>query len=120
MSGPVLHPRHAWWLALAALGCHHAPAPPAEPQLVDAGIFVKGVGVTNQDCRSGICAHNENTDLIRWNGAIFLVHRTAEGQILGPDSSLRIYRSVDEGQTFTLTAVVLAPDGNGGLGLNVA
>jgi hypothetical protein len=41
-----------------------------------------------------------------------LVHRTANSQILGPDSSLHIYRSTDEGTTFAQTAVLLAPIGD--------
>ena len=52
---------------------------------------------TNQNCRTGVCQHNENTDLTSWHGAIYLVHRTANSQILGPNSSLRVYRSRDEG-----------------------
>ncbi|MBS2028845.1 MAG: hypothetical protein JST54_13165 [Deltaproteobacteria bacterium] len=38
--------------------------------LVDAGIFVKGVGIANTACTLDICQHNENTDLIRWHGNI--------------------------------------------------
>jgi hypothetical protein len=79
------------------------------PWLEDARIVVPGVGVTNTDCRSGICQHNENTDLIAWQGAIWLVHRTARSQILGPDSSLHVYRSDDGGAHFTQTALLPAP-----------
>ena len=79
------------------------------PSLVDAGIFVNGVAITNTDCRSAMCPHNEDTDMYRWNDAIYMVHRTAKSQILGPDSSLHVYRSTDEGATFTQTAVILAP-----------
>jgi hypothetical protein len=66
---------------------------------------------TNKDCRTGVCQHNENTDLTRWHGAIYLVHRTANSQILGPNSSLRVYRSRDEGKTFKLQAIIPAPAG---------
>jgi hypothetical protein len=79
------------------------------PWIAGARILVHGVGVGNQDCRAGLCQHDENTDLIRWYGAIFLVHRTAVSQVLGPNSALHIYRSDDGGKTFAQTAVILAP-----------
>ena len=75
--------------------------------LDDAHIAVMGNGVTNQDCRSAICKHNENTDMIVWNGDIWLVHRTAESQMLGPNSSLHIYRYTKG--TFVQTAQIDAP-----------
>ena len=91
----------------------------AQPSLSKSSIFVQGVGDLNVDCRPDICQHNENTDMIRWNGAIYLVHRTAIAQILGPNSSMHIYRSTDEGQTFTQTTFLLAPaatiDPDGGM-----
>ena len=71
---------------------------------------VDNVGIANQDCRSAICPHNENTDLTVWNDAIYLVHRTALSQILGPNSALHIYRSTDQGVTFTDVAQLLAID----------
>jgi hypothetical protein len=67
--------------------------------------------LSNQDCRSGVCKHNENTDLTRWHGAVYLVHRTAGSQVLGPNSSLRVYRSRDDGRTFKLQAIIPAPAG---------
>lgn len=93
-------------LPLLALACKPAAF---QPVLQSSDIFVMGVGDTNSDCRAGICPHNENTDMIRWGSAIYLVHRTANSQILGPNSSLHIYRSTDEGATFMQTAVILAP-----------
>jgi len=63
----------------------------------------------NQDCRRGVCKHNENTDLTRWKGHVHLVHRTAGSQILGPNRSLRVYRSTDGGKTFKLRAIIPAP-----------
>jgi hypothetical protein len=63
----------------------------------------------NRDCRTGVCKHNENTDLIRWKGDIYFAHRTAGSQVLGPNSSLRVYRSRDEGRTFKLRAIIPAP-----------
>jgi hypothetical protein len=79
------------------------------PWLSDSRVLVPGVGVTNTDCRNGFCQHDENTDMISWKGAIWLVHRTARSQILGPNSSLHIYRSSDNGATFAETAKILAP-----------
>lgn len=42
-------------------------------------------------------------------GATYLVHRTAESQILGPNSSLRVYRSTDHGSTWSAPAIIAAP-----------
>lgn len=76
--------------------------------LRSAEILVPG-DPSNQDCRTAVCAHNENTDLIRWRGAIWFVHRTAGSQLLGPNSSLRVSRSADGGRSFRLQAVIPAP-----------
>ena len=100
-SPPINHPADGAPLADAAPG--------APPWIVDAHVLVNGLDATNKDCRPGICKHNENTDLTVWKGAIWLVHRTAESQKLGPNSSLHIYRSVDSGKTFTEMATLLAP-----------
>jgi hypothetical protein len=75
------------------------------PWLTEARIAVAGAGAANQDCRSDVCPHNENTDLFRWRDDIYLVHRTARSQILGPNSSLQILRSSDEGASFERTSV---------------
>ncbi len=77
----------------------------------DPHVIVDGQGSTTTDCRTGICAHNENTDLIAYQGAIYLVHRTAESQVLGPNSSLRISRTTDAGAHWELLAVLPAIDG---------
>jgi len=61
------------------------------------------------DCRTVMCRHNENTDMIAWNGALWLVHRTALSQTLGPDSALHVYRSTDDGASFQETARIEAP-----------
>src|SRR5262245_29759650 len=80
------------------------------PLLSDAKILVSGVvNSNNDDCRTGLCRHSENTDLVVYSGAIYLVHRTAESQVLGPNSSLHVYRSTDGGKSFTKTAVIPAP-----------
>ena len=83
----------------------------AKPRwLLNARILV-GANLANRNCRTGVCKHNENTDLTWWQGAIYLVHRTANAQILGPNSSLRIYRSANRGRSFQLRAVIPAPSG---------
>src|SRR5262252_5467719 len=75
--------------------------------LQNARILVSSTA-TN-DCRTMICRHNENTDLIVWNGALWLVHRTAQSQVLGPNSSLHVYQSTDGGQHFVDVATIPAP-----------
>src|SRR5437868_7092865 len=40
-----------------------SPTPATQPWLSDARVLVQGVGSDNQDCRTGVCQHNENTDL---------------------------------------------------------
>ncbi|MSP59597.1 MAG: hypothetical protein EXR72_04505 [Myxococcales bacterium] len=93
-------------------GCSSHPAAPdggATAWLEGARILVPGEGVQNQDCRTAICQHNENTDLVVWKGAIYLVHRSARSQILGPNSALHIYRTTDEGKRFEHLAVIPAP-----------
>jgi hypothetical protein len=77
--------------------------------LTKAKIVVPG-NLDNEDCRTGVCKHNENTDLTVWNGAIWFVHRTASSQVLGPNSSLRVYRSTNDGRSFSLQAIIPAPD----------
>ncbi len=107
---------------LLALGCGLAallPAcssgdKPAESHsgpawLSGAKVLVHGPDNTYADCRKVICRHNENTDLTTWNGGIYLVHRTAIGQKLGPNSALHVYRSDDGGKTFQETALIDAP-----------
>jgi len=105
--------------ALALPACTVAPVKTTVEQLcntaatpryiVEPHVFLQGGGITNQDCRDGApCQHNENTDLFRFQGAIYLVHRTAESQLLGPNSALFVYRSTDEGASFTRVAVIPA------------
>lgn len=97
-------------VALPLGGCSSStPAIPGPPWLSSTRILVPGVGVTNTDCRSAICQHNENTDLISWSGSIWLVHRTAKSQILGPNSALHVYQSNDNGATFVDMAIIPAP-----------
>jgi len=96
--------RSAWLLVVAA-ACGD------NRQLVDdAKVIVDGVDSVETDCRAQICVHNENTDLIVFDGATYLVHRTAESQVLGPNSSLRISRSDDHGASWQLLAILPAID----------
>jgi hypothetical protein len=89
-------------LVLAACSSQTSP-------IVEAHILVDGFDETNLDCRTGLCVHDENTDLMVFGGATLLVHRTAESQILGPNSSLRVSRSTDHGASWTLLAIIPAP-----------
>lgn len=100
--------RAALALVLAA-GCSASSSSSsrAPAWLSEAHVAVAGVGVTNHDCRGGICKHNENTDLVAWHGDLWLVHRTAESQMLGPNSSLHVYRY--SGGSFVETARIAAP-----------
>jgi hypothetical protein len=103
----TLAPALALFLLIAAFPA----AASAKPRwLVNDRILVPA-NLSNQDCRTGVCKHNENTDLARWHGAVYLVHRTAGSQVLGPNSSLRVYRSRDDGRTFNLQAIIPAPAG---------
>ena len=96
-------------LLLLVQACSDAPQGDGS-WLVDAKILVPGVGAQNHDCRTGVCKHNENCDMTTFDGAIWFVHRTAESQVLGPNSSLRVYRSDDRGRTFALQAIIPAVD----------
>jgi len=95
----------AWPILLACAACADHDA-----WLVDSHVIVDGVHETNDDCRTGPCPHDENTDLTIFGGSTFLVHRTAQSQVLGPNSSLRVYRSDDHGGTWMLLAIIPAPD----------
>jgi hypothetical protein len=108
---------------LAVLGCSGSPSNAAA---VDAGaeaqtplpffmpsaaVFVDGhkYDDTTRDCRTVMCRHNENTDMIAFGGALWLVHRTATSQTLGPNSALHVYKSTDNGASFQETARIDAP-----------
>jgi hypothetical protein len=95
-------------LVLAACGPDPSMVPVPE-WLSRARILTPGEGVTNSECRTAICAHNEHTDLVRWKETLYLVHRTARTSSLGPNSSLWVYRSVDEGRNFTPVSRIEAP-----------
>ena len=66
-------------LVFACLSAVFAISAAAQPWLHSAEIVVPS-DLENQDCRTGVCKHNENTDLTRWKGAIYFVHRTAGSQ----------------------------------------
>jgi hypothetical protein len=91
-------------------------APDAAPSplpffMPSAAVFVDGHAYDDmaRDCRTVMCRHNENTDMIAWSGALWLVHRTALSQVLGPNSALHVYRSTDNGASFHETARLEAP-----------
>jgi hypothetical protein len=87
-----------------------AAAPAVLPAFMPgAYILVSGHDRDLQLCRTVICRHNENTDMIAWSGALWLVHRTALGQGLGPNCALHVYRSTDGGATFAESARIEAP-----------
>jgi hypothetical protein len=94
-------------VALAVLALPASSRAQPADWLRRAEIVVPG-DLNNTDCRTGVCQHNENTDLTRWKGNIWFVHRTADSQILGPNSSLRVYRSKNEGKKFALRAIIPA------------
>lgn len=103
--------RVALVLAAAILTGLPASAVGARPRWLLGARIIVPANLANRNCRTGICKHNENTDLKWWHGAIYFVHRTANAQILGPNSSLRVYRSLDRGRSFQLRAVIPAPSG---------
>jgi hypothetical protein len=74
--------------------------------LVDGEDYNVTIGA---DCRTGYCRHNEDTDMIAWNGALWVVHRSAVSQQLGPNSALHVYASTDDGKSFHRTALIPAP-----------
>jgi hypothetical protein len=85
---------------------------PLAPWNTQASIFVNGfeaAAADQVDCRTQICQHNEDTDMIAWKGAIYMVHRTAKSQTLGPNSGLLIYQSTDDGATFKEVMRIDAP-----------
>ena len=92
---------------LAALVRATAQARP--PWLTSAKIIVPG-DLQNQDCRTGVCKHNENTDLNE-GGSDRSTSCTGPraARCWGPNSSLRVYRSRDKGKTFKLQAMIPAP-----------
>src|SRR5262245_31160628 len=90
---------------LATLPAH---APAQSPDWLQSAEIVVPGDLVNTDCRTGVCQHNENTDLTRWKGDVWFVHRTAMSQVLGPNSSLRVYRSKNEGRTFKLVSIIPA------------
>jgi hypothetical protein len=77
--------------------------------IVEPRILVSGDGVIQDDCRTQVCRHNENTDLTTFGGAIYLVHRTAQSQILNHNCALRVYKSTDGGAHFALLGIIPGP-----------
>jgi hypothetical protein len=89
------------------------PGPTLPPFLTSAAVLVDGSAYNSfaRNCRTEMCRHSENTDMIAWGGAgtVWLVHRSAMSQALGPNSALHVYRSDDGGSTFAQTALLDAP-----------
>jgi hypothetical protein len=100
-------------LASLATACGNSdPAGPdaGPPWLNGPDVLVQGIGNFNHTCTDGlVCPHNENTDMIVHDGAIFLVHRTANSQILNHNCSLRVYKSTDGGATFQFLSYINGP-----------
>ncbi len=92
------------WLLLVLAACGGSSSP-----ILESHKLFDGYAETNMDCRTGACIHDENTDLTIFEGATYLVHRTAESQVLGPNSSLRVYRSIDHGATWSAPMILPAP-----------
>jgi hypothetical protein len=79
--------------------------------LLEAGIAVAASDAA-LDCRGQTCAHNSDTDLVSFGGTLFLVHRTALGDIPSPNASLVVYRRdapTDGGAEFARAALLPAP-----------
>lgn len=55
--------------------------------------------------------HNENTDMVSWAGATWLVFRGGETSQIGtPKARLKLFRSDDLGDTMKLSAEIFMPD----------
>lgn len=67
--------------------------------------------VTNQRVVYTDGLHNENTDLIEWDGAFWMVFRGGEeAQIGSPLARLKVFRSDDRGDTWAMTAEIFMPE----------
>ena len=67
--------------------------------------------VTNQRIAYTDGLHNENTDLIAWQGKTWLVFRGGETSQLGSDvARLKVWSSVDLGDSLTMTAEIFMPE----------
>lgn len=89
---------------LAAAGCDTAASSTPAPKPTTG--FVSNERIVYTD---GL--HNENTDLIAWHGATWLVFRGGEtAQTGSPLARLKVFRSDDAGDTFRMTAEIFMPD----------
>jgi hypothetical protein len=96
------------------------PPPPPAPPAADASTEQPAPDpwkkpttgfVTNQRIQYTDGLHNENTDLVRWNGKTYLVFRGGEmSQIGSPKARLKVWESLDAGDTWTMTAEISVPD----------
>jgi hypothetical protein len=103
--------RAAWLVVVASVVCDLVASACTGDGVVNGAHILVSSDTANEDCRTAVCPHSENTDLTVFAGATYLVHRTALSQVLGPNSSLRISRSDDHGKTWTLLAVLPAING---------
>ncbi len=88
--------------ATLASACGSDSTPPPEPT---TGFL------SNQRIMYTDGLHNENTDLLEWDGALWLVFRGGEtGQIGSPVAHLKVFRSDDRGDTWRMTAKIFMPD----------
>lgn len=116
--------RILWLSPLLLTACSSSDATPAATDsgpplpafVTEARVLVSGQNATTEDCRTGICRHNENCEMLVWKGATYFVHRTAMSQVLGPNSSLRVSRTTDAGKTWELLSILPAPMANLGGG----
>jgi hypothetical protein len=92
-------------------GVEASAAVPLPAFMPSASVFVDGhaYDVAYRNCRVEYCRHNENTDMILWNDAMWLVHRSAVSQQLGPNSALYVYKSIDDGASFKEVVRIDAP-----------
>lgn len=94
---------------LLALACQTAaPAPvalPAQNPKPTTG-FVSNQRIVYTD---GL--HNENTDLVVWQGKMWMVFRGGEiSQVGSPTARLKVWRSADLGDRWELVAEIFMPD----------
>jgi hypothetical protein len=93
------------WAAVAACGDDHT----GPNWLGVPKILVKGVGIVESNCRDNLCPHNENVDSINFNGAIYMMHRTAESQVLNHNCALHVFKTTDGGATWDQLATLRGP-----------
>ncbi len=93
---------------IALAGCSSDPAPATT---ASAGPKPTTGLVSNQRIAYSDGLHNENSDLASWNNRTWLVFRGGETSQVGtPKARLKVYASVDLGDSWTPTAEIFMPD----------